>query len=85
MTNDPIGKTSFKTSCDVAKTFLAQGGIPYGNAASSAGSIAKVRVGGTVVSSEWAYSRYRKLSGGANPIELRTSIAATALRCAAGW
>jgi MFS family permease len=48
---DPIGKTSFKTSCDVAKTSLAQGGVPYTNAASPAGSIAMVRVGDTVVSS----------------------------------
>jgi len=48
---DPIGKTSFKTSCDVAKTYLAQAGVPYANAASSAGSIAMVRVGDTVVTS----------------------------------
>ncbi|HXA37252.1 MAG TPA: MFS transporter, partial [Steroidobacteraceae bacterium] len=48
---DPIGKTSFKTSCDVVKTFLARGGIPYRNEASSAGSIAEVRVGDTVVPS----------------------------------
>jgi hypothetical protein len=48
---DPIGKTSFKTSCDVVKTFLAQDGIPYGNAAAAAGSIAEVRVGDAAVSS----------------------------------
>jgi MFS family permease len=48
---DPIGKTSFKTSCDVAKTFLAHGGVPYGNEPSEAGGIAKVRVGGRIVSS----------------------------------
>jgi len=48
---DPMGKTSFKTSCDVIKTILAQGGIPYANAAAAAGSIARVRVGDTVVPS----------------------------------
>jgi MFS family permease len=48
---DPIGKTSFKTSCDVAKTYLAKAGVPYSNEAAAAGSVARVSVGGAVVAS----------------------------------
>jgi MFS family permease len=48
---DPIGKNVFKTSCDVAKTFLAQGGIPYRNAEAVVGTVAVVRVGDVAISS----------------------------------
>ncbi|MBS0365746.1 MAG: MFS transporter [Proteobacteria bacterium] len=48
---DPIGKTRFRTSCDVAKTFLAHTGIPYSNVAAPTGSVAQVLVGNTVVTS----------------------------------
>jgi MFS family permease len=46
---DPIGKSQFRSSCDVAKTVLANGGIPYVNVAAPAGTIAEVHVGEVVV------------------------------------
>jgi hypothetical protein len=48
---DPIGKTRFVTSCDIAKNALANAGVPYLNEAAPSGSIAHVRVGGVGVSS----------------------------------
>ncbi|MFN3859348.1 MAG: MFS transporter [Caulobacter sp.] len=52
---DPVGKTAFVTSCDIAKSYLANAGINYDNEAAPAGSIAKVRIGeAEVVSVEGA-------------------------------
>jgi len=48
---DPVGKTAFTTSCDIAKSTLANAGISYANQAAPAGSVAQVRVGDTVVAS----------------------------------
>jgi len=48
---DPVGKASFVTSCDVAKSFLANAGVSYSNQAAPAGTPAAVRVGGATVSS----------------------------------
>ncbi len=48
---DPVGKTVFNSSCDVAKTHLAKAGINYSNVAAPAGSIAEVRIGERVVTS----------------------------------
>ncbi|MBU1346424.1 MAG: MHS family MFS transporter [Alphaproteobacteria bacterium] len=48
---DPIGKTTFSTSCDVAKSYLAKAGITYDNVAAPAGTVAEVRIGNEVVSS----------------------------------
>ncbi|MGA8892146.1 MAG: MFS transporter [Anaeromyxobacteraceae bacterium] len=42
---DPIGKATFRKSCDVAKSFLSKKGIPYTNEALPAGSVAFVTVG----------------------------------------
>ncbi|MBA4044820.1 MAG: MFS transporter [Erythrobacter sp.] len=43
---DPIGKNSFDAkSCDIAKSFLAKGGISYTQVAAEAGTIAAVTVG----------------------------------------
>ena len=42
---DPVGKATFKKSCDVAKSFLSKTGIPYTNEALPAGSVAYVTVG----------------------------------------
>jgi MFS family permease len=42
---DPVGKAAFVTSCDIAKSVLANGGISYGNEAAPAGTVASVRVG----------------------------------------
>ncbi|MDP8915982.1 MAG: MHS family MFS transporter [Pseudomonadota bacterium] len=48
---DPIGKTVFNSSCDVAKSFLAKAGVSYRNVAAPAGSVAQVRIGPQVVPS----------------------------------
>ena len=48
---DPIGKKRFVTSCDVAKTALANAHIPYSNAAAAIGAEAFVRVGDVTVRS----------------------------------
>jgi hypothetical protein len=42
---DPIGKATFKTSCDVLKGYLAKNAIPYTNVAAPAGAVAFVEVG----------------------------------------
>ncbi|HQR29126.1 MAG TPA: MFS transporter [Anaeromyxobacteraceae bacterium] len=42
---DPVGKATFRRSCDVAKSFLSRKAIPYTNEALPAGSLAFVMVG----------------------------------------
>jgi MFS family permease len=42
---DPIGRKSFRESCDIAKSALARAGVPYRNEAASAGTVAMVRIG----------------------------------------
>ena len=48
---DPVGKTKFTSSCDVAKSALAKKGIPYQNVAAERGAIAEVKIGDTTISS----------------------------------
>ena len=48
---DPIGKKTFKSSCDQVKSLLAKKAIPYLNEAAPAGTLASVRVGSVVVQS----------------------------------
>ncbi|HEV2363824.1 MAG TPA: MFS transporter [Caulobacteraceae bacterium] len=48
---DIIGKARFSTSCDLAKTALANAGVSYANAPAPAGAVAQVRVGGQSVPS----------------------------------
>ena len=48
---DPVGKAQFASSCDIAKSTLANAGISYDNEAAPAGSLAKIRVGDAVVES----------------------------------
>lgn len=48
---DPIGKTRFVTSCDIAKSTLANAGVPYRNETAPSGTIAHVRIGGIGVTS----------------------------------
>jgi hypothetical protein len=48
---DPIGKKTFKSSCDQLKTILAKRYIPYTNEAAPAGTIASMRIGSEVVQS----------------------------------
>ena len=48
---DPVGKTVFDSSCDIAKSYLAKAGVTYANIAAPAGSTAEVRIGEVVVTS----------------------------------
>ena len=51
---DPVGKASFVSSCDIAKSVLANAGVSYDNQAGPSGSKAQVKVGDTVVESQSA-------------------------------
>ena len=46
---NPVGTAKFTTSCDIAKSALAKAGIPYSNTVATAGTVATVNVGNTVV------------------------------------
>lgn len=48
---DPVGKTTFSTSCDLAKSYLAKAGVTYDNVVAPAGSVATVRIGSVIVPS----------------------------------
>jgi MFS family permease len=48
---NPVGTSSFTSSCDIAKSALVKRGIPYSNAALPAGQVATVRVGETAITS----------------------------------
>ena len=48
---DPVGKKTFASSCDLAKSALANAGVSYANQAAPAGSVAVVRIGQTDVPS----------------------------------
>jgi predicted MFS family arabinose efflux permease len=48
---DPVGKTVFDSSCDLAKSYLAKAGVTYANVAATAGSVAEVRIGETILPS----------------------------------
>ncbi len=48
---DPVGKTAFTSSCDVAKSALATAGVTYTNQAAPAGTVAVVRIGAAEVAS----------------------------------
>lgn len=42
---DPVGKQTFRRSCDIAKAALAKAGVPYSNIDAPEGAIAEVRIG----------------------------------------
>ena len=42
---DPIGKKTFRNSCDVALSVLAKNGVPYSKEAAPPGTVAHVRIG----------------------------------------
>jgi MFS family permease len=48
---DPVGKKTFTDSCDIAKSALAKGGVPYLNENAPAGSVAGVKVGAATIAS----------------------------------
>jgi MFS family permease len=51
---DPVGKSSFVSSCDIAKSVLANAGVSYSNRAAQPGAVAEVRVGETAIPSQSA-------------------------------
>jgi MFS family permease len=48
---DLVGKAAFVSSCDIAKSFLANAGVSYTNVAAPAGAAATVRIGGATIAS----------------------------------
>ena len=48
---DPIGKTAFASSCDIAKGVLSNAGISYSNVEAAPGSVAVVRIGSVEIAS----------------------------------
>ncbi|MBB5211993.1 MFS transporter [Microbulbifer hydrolyticus] len=47
---DPVGKNTFdSSSCDIAKAYLAKGGINYSNESAPAGKVAEVHIGDKVI------------------------------------
>ena len=48
---DPVGKTAFASSCDIAKNVLSNAGVSYSNISAEPGSLALVRIGGAEVAS----------------------------------
>jgi len=48
---DPVGKASFASSCDIAKTALSNAGVSYDNKDAAPGTIAEVHVGDAIVTS----------------------------------
>ncbi len=48
---DPVGKTVFNKSCDIAKSYLAKAGVTYTNQPAAPGSLAQIKVGDQVVAS----------------------------------
>jgi MFS family permease len=48
---DPIGGKKFSSSCDIAKSTLANLGVPYRNEAAPPGELARIRIGTTTISS----------------------------------
>jgi predicted MFS family arabinose efflux permease len=48
---DPVGKAKFVSSCDIAKSVLANAGVSYQNKDALPGSVASIAVGGATVAS----------------------------------
>ncbi len=48
---DPVGKAQFVTSCDIAKSTLANAGVSYATRDAPAGAPAQVRIGNNIITS----------------------------------
>ena len=76
---DPVGKTTFASSCDIAKNLLSNAGVSYVNVDALPGSVATVRVGGTeVVSVEGAALAPAELAAARTDVETRIKAALAA-------
>lgn len=51
---DPVGKASFVSSCDIAKSTLANAGVSYSNEAAAPGQAALVRIGTQTIPAQGA-------------------------------
>jgi MFS family permease len=51
---DPVGKAAFLSSCDIAKSTLANAGVSYSNTPAPAGAVAAIQVGSVTVPSQSA-------------------------------
>ena len=75
---NPVGTSSFTSSCDVVKSFLAANSVNYSNQAAPAGSVARVKIG----NEEFASFEGRDMSSAdfkARSAELKTALT-TAIR-----
>jgi hypothetical protein len=48
---NPVGTAQFKSSCDIAKSFLARNSVNYANEAAPAGAVAQVKIGDKTIAS----------------------------------
>lgn len=48
---DPLGKATFSSSCDIARSYLARAGVTYDTVAAAPGAIAQLKVGSQILSS----------------------------------
>ncbi|WP_122464529.1 MFS transporter [Brevundimonas lutea] len=48
---DPIGRATFASSCDLAKSYLAKAGVTYETVSAPTGSVAQVRIGDQTIDS----------------------------------
>ena len=73
---DPVGKATFTSPCDVAKSALVKLGVPYANAPDVSGPGAAVRVGAATVRSYDATAPDAKARGAAFESTLGAALAA---------
>lgn len=78
---NPTGTSSFTTSCDIAKSFLARNSVNYGNESAPAGTPAQIKIGDKVITS------FDKAKAGAEGVakERAFNAEATAAIRAAGY
>ncbi len=78
---NPTGTSSFSSSCDIAKSFLARNAVNYSNEAGPAGTLAKIQIGGQTIES------YDKAAVGADldTVERTFNQRATSAIRAAGY
>jgi MFS family permease len=67
---DPLGRTTFDSSCDIARRVLSDAGVPYRNVAAPAGSVARVELAGQSIQSSSATGERKRVQG-----EIREALA----------
>ncbi|HEY1224649.1 MAG TPA: MFS transporter [Brevundimonas sp.] len=76
---DPVGKASFSSSCDIAKSVLSNAGVSYANDAAPVGTVAQIRVGDhAIVSVEGAGMDAAALKAARTDVETRVKAALVA-------